>query len=124
MSITWTLVCDYARARLYRDAPTGPPQLLGTRENPLTRGDPFDAISVAHSRERFARELALLLQRGVADGQCNRIVLVAPPTMLEGIQLHLKPRANGCAIESWPVDLGEASGADIEATLLETGASA
>ena len=48
MSITWTLVCDYSLARLYNEGPDGALQLLGTRENPLTRGDPFDAISVSH----------------------------------------------------------------------------
>lgn len=122
MSITWTLVCDPSRACLYGEGHDGSLRLLGIRENPMRGRDQLDTISVAHSRERFARELALLLQRGVADGQCNRIVLVAPPTMLEGIRLHLTHRAMACTIESCPVDLGESTGVDIEATLFEVGA--
>ena len=122
MSTTWTLVTDFARARLYREEPEGPPYLLGTRENPVLQGDSRDPGDPA--RDHFARELGLLLARGAVDGHCDRIVLVAPPNMIMDIRRHLVPHAKACAVESWPVDLGGCAGADIEATLLETGARA
>ena len=119
MSTTWTLVSDFARARLYREGKNGLLDLLGTRENALDRRGSPEAGDPAH--DHFARELGLLLARGVADGHCDRVVLVAPPTIIGGIRRHRTPARRACAIESWPVDLGGAPGSDIEATLLETG---
>lgn len=47
-----------------------------------------------HEREQFAREVAALLNEGIAAGQCAGLVLVASDPFLGHLKAHLGAQAN------------------------------
>lgn len=69
----------------------------GTAYPPRT--DPHD-----RERERFARELAQLLERGVADGRCAGLVLVAGDPFLGELKAQLGAQAAKAVLRTRSVD--------------------
>ena len=112
---TWILLADAASARLYVSG-EGPGDwtLLREIEHPEGRMRPSELLSDKPGRvkqstgsraalephtprkkveaERFARELAQVLDEGVVSGACERLVLVTPPAFLGVLRDKLPPR--------------------------------
>jgi protein required for attachment to host cells len=112
---TWILLADAASARLYVPG-EGPGDwtLLREIEHPESRMRPSELLSDKPGRvkqstgsraalephtprqkveaERFARELAQVLDEGVVSGACERLVLVTPPAFLGVLRHKLPPR--------------------------------
>jgi protein required for attachment to host cells len=112
---TWILLADAASARLYVSG-EGPGDwtLLREIEHPESRMRPSELLSDKPGRvkqstgsraalephtprkkveaERFARELAQVLDEGVVSGACERLVLVTPPAFLGVLRHKLPPR--------------------------------
>jgi protein required for attachment to host cells len=127
MSATWILVFNASNARLFRESRDHGLELLGTRVNPWGRVLTHAMVSdrpgraaasggarvtldggtdpAVHTRDHFARELGLLLHNGVSEGQCDRVVLVAPPKMLGSLRHHLDARVADRVVESIDADL-------------------
>jgi protein required for attachment to host cells len=114
---SWVVVCDGAKALIFENA--GDPDLLNllTREtmaaaNPSTAEQGAERPGRVHQRfgpkrsaveqtdwhdeaERaFLKELAARLDRAVADGETNAIVLVAAPRALGMLRAELTPRVD------------------------------
>jgi len=112
---TWILLADAASARLYVSG-EGPGDwtLLREIEHPESRMRPSELLSDKPGRvkqstgsraalephtprkkveaERFARELAQVLDEGVVSGACERLVLVTPPAFLGVLRDKLPSR--------------------------------
>jgi protein required for attachment to host cells len=111
---TWILLADAASARLYTSGERpGDWTLLRELEHPESRMRTSELLSDKPGRvkqstgsraaleaptprkkveaERFARELAEVLDEGVVSGACERLVLVAPPAFL-GVLRDKLPR--------------------------------
>ena len=111
---TWILLADAASARLYLSGERpGDWTLLRELEHPESRMRTSELLSDKPGRvkqstgsraaleaptprkkveaERFARELAKVLDEGVVSGACERLVLVAPPAFL-GVLRDKLPR--------------------------------
>jgi protein required for attachment to host cells len=58
----------------------------------------------AHEHDRFARELATLIDDGVAGGRCAGVVLVASNPFLGHLKEHLGTRARALLLRSVPAD--------------------
>lgn len=69
----------------------------GTAYPPRT--DPHD-----RERDRFAQELAQLLDRGVADGRCAGLVLVAGDAFLGELKRHLGVQAAKAVLRTQAAD--------------------
>ena len=112
---TWILLADAANARLYVSGERpGDWTLLRELEHPESRMRPSELLSDKPGRvkqstgsraalepptprkkveaERFARELAQVLDEGVVSGACERLVLVTPPAFLGILRDKLPPR--------------------------------
>jgi protein required for attachment to host cells len=112
---TWILLADAASARLYVSGERpGDWTLLRQLEHAESRMRPSELLSDKPGRvkqstgsraalepptprkkveaERFARELAQVLDEGVVSGGCERLVLVAPPAFLGVLRDKLPPR--------------------------------
>ena len=112
---TWILLADAASARLYVSSERpGDWTLLRQLEHAESRMRPSELLSDKPGRvkqstgsraaleaptprkkveaERFARELAQVLDEGVVSGGCERLVLVAPPAFLGILRDKLPPR--------------------------------
>jgi len=112
---TWILLADAASARLYVSGERpGDWTLLRELEHPESRMRPSELLSDKPGRvkqstgsraalepptprrkveaERFARELAQVLDEGAVSGACERLVLVAPPAFLGVLRDKLSSR--------------------------------
>jgi len=112
---TWILLADAASARLYVPGERpGDWTLLRELEHPESRMRPSELLSDKPGRvkqstgsraalepptprkkveaERFARQLAQVLDEGVVSGACERLVLVAPPAFLGVLRDKLPSR--------------------------------
>lgn len=119
MQPTWILVADRARARLLCPAATrGNLTELEDFVNPdgrkpasgLAHDRPRSMESVGNARhviephtspeqktaERFARDLADVLDRGRLNQRYERLILVAPPHFLGVLQDALNPQVRAC----------------------------
>lgn len=108
----YILVADSGAAKLYRtDADTPVPELTHERANPAGRktrseidsdrpgeqrntsggmhGLGGDKDPHVHERERFARELCLMLQREHSAGHFTDLLIAAPPHFLGDLRQHL-----------------------------------
>ena len=109
---TWVLVCDASRGRLFRDGGDGRLVEIARYDHPDARAHVRDLVSDEQGRkpvggpvsgrpaavgrpgvepetdpkwveaEKFARELASALERGLYDHAYDGVVLVAPPQFL------------------------------------------
>ena len=109
---TWVLVCNASRGRLFRDGGDGRLVELGRYDHPDARAHVRDLVTDDQGRkpvggtvatrpaatgrpgvepdtdpkwveaEKFARELAAALERGLYDHAYDGVVLVAPPQFL------------------------------------------
>ncbi len=79
-------------------------------------GTQFEPHTDAHAKERqeFARHLVEYLNRGVAEHQCNALVLMASPPMLGELKLHLSNAARQVLHRSIPSDLTRYQGAELQ----------
>lgn len=119
MQPTWILVADRARARLLCPSSNGDrlTELEGFvnpdgRKPPriFNRDRPRSIESVGNARhiiephtsaeqktaERFARDLADMLELGRQKQRFERLILVAPPRFLGVLKDALNPRVRGC----------------------------
>lgn len=113
----WILVANASRARLFAtDNPAGPWDLreesfheesralarellnqpdnpnAGSLHRPLPENEPDGRRELEH--ERFARQLASRLERGVDDHAFERLVVAAPPEFLGRLRRHLPARVH------------------------------
>lgn len=114
----WVLVADCSRARIFADRlgrlelvesfehcesrdsrleimwgtfGNGDPVLAGTRgKAPTSGGDPK-----AIEHERFARQLAVRLERGLTDRAYNQLVITTPPSFLSRLRAALSLDVEG-----------------------------
>jgi protein required for attachment to host cells len=114
---TWILLADAANARLYQArAPARELTLLRELSHPESRAKEMDLVSdrpgrVRQSRtaarpaleytphkqveaDRFARQLADALERGLDEGAYDRLILVAPPESLGRLRHKLSERVS------------------------------
>jgi len=112
---TWILLADAASARLYLSGERpGDWTLLREIEHPESRMRASELLSDKPGRvkqstgsraalephtprkkveaERFARQLAQVLDEGVVSGACERLVLVTPPAFLGVLRDKVPPR--------------------------------
>lgn len=105
MDPTWILVADRSRARLFTvERPRGPLLEVSSHDNPEARSHERDLVTDKPGREsdaggpgrsafegpsakegaaeRFARELAAMLEKGREAGSFKRLYLVAAPHFL------------------------------------------
>lgn len=75
-------------------------------EGPGSSGSAYPPRSDAHEREqeRFARELAALLDQGVARGECAGLVLVASNPFLGHLKSHLGEQARKAILRTQAAD--------------------
>jgi protein required for attachment to host cells len=114
---TWILFADASNARLYQSqAPARELTLLRELSHPESRAKEMDLVSdqpgrVRQSRtaarpaleytphkkveaDRFARQLADALERGLDEGAYDRLILVAPPESLGRLRHKLSERVS------------------------------
>lgn len=142
MDSTWILVADNSRARIFTvERPRGPLIEVSSHDNPDARkherdlvsdkpgreADPgghgrsaFEAPSAkAESAERFARELASLLEKGHERGDYKRLYLIAAPHFLGSLREILPTGARRCVEQEVPKDVVHASPEKIRKQLPE-----
>jgi protein required for attachment to host cells len=78
----------------------------------LPRSDPHE-----HEQERFAQQLAAMLNAGVADGRCAGLVLVASNPFLGHLKAHLGEQASKHVLRTVPSDYTTLSEADLSERL-------
>ncbi|ODV13615.1 MAG: hypothetical protein ABT20_01575 [Rubrivivax sp. SCN 70-15] len=74
----------------------------------LPRSDPHE-----HEQERFAQQLAALLDAGVADGRCAGLVLVASNPFLGHLKAHLGEQARKLVLRTVASDYTTLSEAEL-----------
>jgi protein required for attachment to host cells len=117
MKPTWILFADASNARLYQSqAPAHDLSLLRELSHPESRAKEMDLVSdqpgrVRQSRssarpaleytphrkveaDRFARQLADVLERGLDEGAYDRLILVAAPESLGRLRRQLSERVS------------------------------
>lgn len=79
-------------------------------------GTQFEPHTEAHAKERkdFARHLAEYINRGVAEQQCNALVLIASSPMLGELKPHLSSAASKVLRRSIASDLTRYQGAELK----------
>ena len=123
----WLVVANAARARVFEDqgeslrevvdlvhTPSRQKgiELAGNRPGHVegqghgTGGSAFVARTDPreHERDRFAREVATLLNDGIAGGQCAALVLVASNPFLGHLKSHLSAQAAKAVLRTVPSD--------------------
>jgi protein required for attachment to host cells len=144
MEITWILVCDASRARLFqRLSALADWKLIEELEHPQSRAKNHDLVTdrggrhqnnhgvtystamEAHTQpkaaeaEHFARELAGRLERGLKEGFYSRLVLVAPPHFLGLLREALPHRVAGHVELSLAKDLTHIAPRELAARIHE-----
>jgi protein required for attachment to host cells len=134
MDVTWILVADRERARLFAQEPG--------RETLEEIADYFNhghaagvelmrSMSRTHGRlihhpsepmhgtydDTFARELATVLERGLHEQCYARLVLIAPARFLAALHAGLRKRVRACIAYEIDDDLTLAAARDIRAYL-------
>lgn len=133
----WILIADGARARIVERLGTGmntrilEPYRFSSRwslshqppcERVILAQDCFgitrQAINPECSRRccadsRFACQLAELLRERSVDGDFDRLLIVAPPPMLENLRAALSIRVRSKVIAEVAIDLTQAANAEI-----------
>jgi len=128
MDPTWILVADSSRARIFTvERPRGPLIEQSTHDNPDARkherdlvtdrpgreADPgghsrsaFEGPSAkAESGERFARQLAEILEHGRQEGRFRRLYVVAAPHFLGSLRDSLDATTRRCIEEEAAKDV-------------------
>ena len=72
-------------------------------------------------RDRFAREIAKLLDAGVAAGECAGLTLVASNPFLGEVKQRLGAQASKVVLRTVPLDLSLVADADLAARLATNG---
>lgn len=132
MDPTWILVADNSRARIFTiERPRGPLIEYSAHDNPDARkperelvtdrpgreSDPgghsrsaFDGPSAkAESGERFARQLAELLEKARSRGKFKRLYVVAAPHFLGSLRESLDSATRRCVEEAIAKDVAHES---------------
>lgn len=132
MDPTWILVADNSRARIFTiERPRGPLIEVSAHDNPdarkherdlvtdkpgreADRGGPgrsaFEAPSAKEdSAERFARELAGMLERGRSAGEFKRLYLIAAPHFLGTLREVLERGTRACVQQEIAKDVAHES---------------
>ena len=117
METTWVVIADAARARVFeRSGPSGSLAEIVDLTHPASRSKgselgrdrpghvevrrqgpgnaSFDPHTDPQAREhdRFAREVAQVLDEAIGQGRCKRLVLVASDPFLGRVRGHLGPQ--------------------------------
>ena len=74
-------------------------------------------------RDRFAREIAALLNQGVTSGECHGLVLAASNPFLGHLKSHLGPNARKVLLATLPDDLTALSNEQIADRIRAHGAA-
>ena len=123
MEPTWILVADSARARLFTvDRPRGPLTEHADYVNPADRLREQDLETdapgrgghynmggnngtKAHYADRFAKDLAQVLQKGRAAGTFARLYVMAAPNFLGALRHVMDGHTAACVVESYAKDV-------------------
>jgi protein required for attachment to host cells len=140
MEKTWILIADAQHARCFeRHSPSTLTELTGfvyphpkltdvDQGGDLTgaagkghgrtghAGTQFEPHTEAHAKERkdFARHMAEYINRGVAEQQCNSLVLIASSPMLGELKTHLSSAATQVLHRCIARDLTHYQGAELQ----------
>lgn len=98
------------------------PGHVGGSAGGTTGSASFDGRSSPHERERehFARELAGLLNAGIADGRCAGLLLLASNPFLGELKAHLGEQADKALLRTQAVDYTALSDRELAQRLRET----
>jgi protein required for attachment to host cells len=118
---TWILVADASRARIFASEKKNqqwklvkefdhPESRMKNRDlDPMEQGRTQQSFGAGHrprmeprtapqqvEKEHFAQELADALSKGIVEGDCSALALVAPPAFLGDLKAMLSDRAAKC----------------------------
>lgn len=137
--MTWTVILNASLATFYHEHRDGSLELIQSIENPAGRARGHDLVSdrqgraskgsgrrvvyEAHTdptdvvRDHLLAEVIAVLIAAVNAGQCEHIVLIAPPRLLGRLRARLPETLAHKVIESFPLDLGRRQASHIPAAL-------